>query len=178
MFPLGEKAPDFQLLDVVSGKTMALNELASDVATAIMFICNHCPYVKHIAHELPKLASDYTPRGVQFIAICANDADTYPDDAPDKMKEFMAALGHPFPYLHDASQTTAKAYQAACTPDFFVFDKRLHCVYRGRLDGSSPGNGVPVTGEDIRAALDALLAGKSILEDQQKPSIGCSIKWR
>lgn len=177
MLPLGTKAPDFTLLDTVSGKSLSLQQLKSDVATVVMFICNHCPYVKYVQHELVKLAKDYQNKNIAFIAISANDASNYPDDAPEKMREIAQKLNFPFPYLYDESQTVAKAYQAACTPDYFIFDKDLCCVYRGQLDDSRPGNGIPVTGKDVRAALDALLAATAISSDQ-KPSMGCNIKWK
>lgn len=177
MIPLGTPAPDFSLIDTVSGKMSTLADVKSDVATVMMFICNHCPYVKHINVELVRLANDYQPKGVSFVAISSNDVENYPDDAPDKMKEAAETLGYPFPYLYDESQTVAKAYDAACTPDFYIFDKNLTLVYRGQLDGSRPQTDIPVTGQDIRAALDAMLAGKPISE-KQIPSIGCNIKWK
>ncbi|HSW11585.1 MAG TPA: thioredoxin family protein [Solimonas sp.] len=177
MLPLGTLAPDFQLPDTVSGRTLALQGLRSERATVLMFICNHCPYVKHVNTELLRLARDYQPRGVAFAAISANDATAYPEDAPERMKETALQLGYPFPYLYDESQQVARAYQAACTPDFFVFDGALALAYRGRLDGATPGNGVPVTGADLRAALDALLAGNAVAAEQQ-PSMGCNIKFR
>jgi peroxiredoxin len=176
MLPLGTSAPAFALPDTVSNRSLSLEQLKSDKATVVMFICNHCPFVKHVQKELVRLAHDYQPKGVAFIAISSNDAASYPDDAPDKMKQFATALGFPFPYLYDETQDVAKAYQAACTPDFFVFDPALRLAYRGQLDDSRPGNGKPVTGRDIRAALDALLAGKPV-SPEQKPSIGCNIKW-
>jgi len=142
-----------------------------------MFICNHCPYVKHVQSELIKLAKDYQAKGVSIIAINANDAVNYPDDAPAKMKEVALQLGYPFPYLYDETQAVAKAYQAACTPDFYIFDGNLKCVYRGQLDEARPKNAIPVTGKDIRAALDSLLAGQPV-NSEQKPSIGCNIKWK
>lgn len=177
MMPLGTMAPDFTLPNTVTGETVTLQDLKSDVATVIMFICNHCPYVKHIQGELVKLANDYKPKGVSFIAISSNDAVNYPEDSPAKMKELAQQLGNPFPYLYDETQEVAKAYQAACTPDFFVFDKEVKCAYRGQLDGARPKNEVPVTGEDIRAALDAILAGQPV-SPEQTPSIGCNIKWK
>jgi peroxiredoxin len=177
MMPLGTVAPDFTLPDTVSEKIVSLQELKGDVATVVMFICNHCPYVLHVAHELVAVARDYTPKKVSFIAISANDVDNYPDDSPDKMKALAAEWGNPFPYLYDASQDVARAYQAACTPDFFIFDADLKCVYRGQLDDARPKNDVPVTGKDMRAALDAIVAGKPVSE-QQTPSIGCNIKWK
>lgn len=177
MLPLGTLAPDFELPDTVSGKHLGLQQLKSDVATVIMFICNHCPYVKHVQHELVKLAKDYQTKKVSFIAINSNDITNHPDDAPDKMRETAEKLGYTFPYLFDESQKIAKAYQAACTPDFYVFDKHLCCRYRGQLDESRPGNGIPVTGKDLRAALDHLISNTPI-DPQQKPSMGCNIKWK
>jgi len=177
MIPLGTKAPDFSLLDVVSGETKSLSELKSDRATVIMFICNHCPFVKHVLDGILQLANDYIPRGVSFIAINANDYEAYPDDSPDNMKKLAQEKSFPFVYLVDTTQEVARAYEAACTPDFYVFDGGLSLVYRGQLDDARPGNEVPVTGKDIRAALDALLSGQPV-SDQQKPSIGCNIKWK
>jgi len=177
MIPLGSKAPVFSLPDTVSGTTVSLDQLKSGKATVIMFICNHCPFVKHVNAELVRLANDYIPKGVAFIAISANDAVNYPEDSPEKMKQNANELGFTFPYLYDESQEVAKAYDAACTPDFFIYDKDLKLSYRGQLDDSRPGNGIPVTGKDMRAALDPLLSGKPVPEDQ-KPSIGCNIKWK
>ncbi|UFJ39780.1 thioredoxin family protein [Brevibacillus humidisoli] len=177
MFPLGTIAPTFSLPNVVSGETVSLEQLRSSKATVIMFICNHCPYVKHVQNQLIELANDYLPKGISFIAISANDAEQYPDDSPQKMKEVAQALGYPFPYLYDETQEVAKAYQAACTPDFYIFDGLLRCVYRGQLDDSRPGNDIPVTGRYIRDALNQLLAGESVTVEQ-KPSIGCNIKWK
>jgi peroxiredoxin len=177
MLPLGTVAPDFRLPDTVSGKTMALQDLKSGTATVVMFICNHCPYVKHVQQGLVALAGDYQGQGVSFIAISSNDADGYPEDAPDRMKAVAQSLGYPFPYLYDETQQVARAYQAACTPDFYVFDGGLRCVYRGQMDDSRPGSGIPVTGSDLRAALDAVLAGRPV-NPQQKPSMGCNIKWK
>jgi peroxiredoxin len=177
IIPLGSKAPDFTLPDTVSGKNLSLNDLKSDKGTVIMFICNHCPFVKHVNKELVKLANNYIPKGISFIAISSNDVANYPDDSPDKMKQMARELGYPFPYLYDESQEVAKAYDAACTPDFFIYDKGLQLVYRGQLDDSRPSNGIPVTGKDIRSTLDNLLAGKSI-SPEQRPSIGCNIKWK
>ena len=177
MMPLGTIAPDFTLPNTVTGEMVSLQDLKSDVATMVMFICNHCPYVKHIDAQLIKLATDYKSKGVSFIAISSNDVENYPDDSPEKMKEVALELGYPFPYLYDETQEVAKAYQAACTPDFFLFDKDLKCVYRGQLDGSRPKNDTLVTGEDMRAALDAVLAGQPV-NPKQIPSIGCNIKWK
>jgi len=175
--PLGFPAPAFQLPDTVSGKDCTLEELKGEVATVVMFICNHCPYVKHINAELVRLANDYIPKGIAFIAISSNDVVNYPDDAPDLMKATAEAEGYPFPYLYDETQEVAKAYFAVCTPDFSIFDQDLKCVYRGQLDSSRPKNDLPVTGSDIRAALDVLLAGLPVSE-RQIPSIGCNIKWK
>lgn len=177
MQPLGFTAPDFNLKDVVSDKFKSLRDLASRQGTVIMFICNHCPFVKHVNNQLVKLASDYIPKGISFIAISSNDAEMYPEDGPDKMKDNAIRLQYPFPYLYDETQEVARAYDAACTPDFFIFDGGLKCVYRGQLDDSRPSNGKLVTGLDIRNALDALLSGTEVSKDQ-KPSIGCNIKWK
>ena len=177
MMPLGTKAPDFTLLDTVSGTSKSLSELKSDTATVIMFICNHCPFVKHIRNKLINLANDYIPKDISFIAISANDASEYPEDAPDKMKAVAQEFDYPFPYLYDESQETAKAYDAACTPDLYIFDHDLRCVYRGQFDYSRPGSGIPVTGKDMRSALDDILIEKPI-SVQQRPSIGCNIKWK
>jgi peroxiredoxin len=177
MLPLGTIAPDFNLPDTVSGKMMSLKSIKSNVATVIMFVCNHCPYVKHVQGQLVALAKDYQPKGVVFIAISSNDAENYPADSPEKMKEEAQQAGYTFPYLYDGSQAVAKAYQAACTPDFYVFDGTLHCAYRGQLDDSRPKNNVPVTGKDIRAALDNLLSGQPV-NPEQIPSVGCNIKWK
>ncbi len=177
MFPLGKQAPSFSLTNVIDGNVVRLEDVKSDVATVIMFICNHCPFVKHVQHELVRLANDYMPKGVSFVAINSNDAEQYPEDSPENMKKVAEELGYPFPYLYDETQEVAKAYDAACTPDFYIFDRDLKCVYRGQLDDSRPNNGIPVTGESIRAALDALLEGRPVPE-KQKPSIGCSIKWK
>lgn len=175
--PLGAVAPDFTLPDTVSGKLYSLSELRSDKATLIMFICNHCPFVQHIQPELVRLGNDYLPKGVSIVAISSNDIEAYPEDAPEKMREVALRLGYRFPYLYDETQAVAKAYQAACTPDFFLFDGTLRLVYRGQLDDSRPGNGIPVTGKDLRAALNALLEGRPV-PTEQKPSVGCNIKWK
>ncbi len=177
MLPLGTLAPDFSLPDTVSGNEINLAEVQSDTATVIMFICNHCPYVKHVNKELVRVANDYQPKDVAFVAISSNDIEAYPADSPERMKEVAMDLGYPFPYLYDEDQSVARAYQAACTPDFFVFDDQMKLVYRGQLDGSRPRNDVPLTGEDLRAALDAVIAGVPVAEDQ-RPSIGCNIKWK
>jgi len=177
MLPLGTLAPDFSLPDTVSGNEIALADIQSDRATVIMFICNHCPYVQHVNKELVKLAGDYQTQGVSFVAISSNDVEAYPEDSPERMKEVAAELGYPFPYLYDEDQSVARAYQAACTPDFYVFDDQMMLSYRGQLDGSRPRSDVPLTGEDVRAALDAILAGKPV-PPEQRPSIGCNIKWK
>jgi len=174
---LGFSAPDFSLLDTVSGENKSLEQLKSDKATVVMFICNHCPYVKHVNRGLVALGNDYIPQGVSFIAINSNDVVNYPDDSPEKMTEVAAREEYPFPYLYDESQEVAKAYKAACTPDFSIFDGKLKCVYRGQMDGSRPGNDLSVSGNAIREALDALLRGEG-LSSNQVPSIGCSIKWK
>lgn len=177
MIHLKTKAPQFKLSDAVSGKIMSLDQLKSDKATVIMFICNHCPFVQHIQRKLAEVARKYQSDGIQFIAINSNDIKNYPEDSPEKMKEVAKRLGYSFPYLFDETQEVAKAYRAACTPDFYIYDKNLACVYRGRFDASSPGRNVPVTGEDLCCALDNLLAGKPINPDQ-KASQGCNIKWK
>lgn len=177
MLPLGTIAPDFELLDVVSGKRLSLSTVQSNKATVIMFICNHCPYVKHVNKGLVELANHYQPRGVTFVAISSNDVEAYPADAPEKMKEVAAEHGYSFPYLYDEDQSVAKVYQAACTPDFYVFDGAMKLVYRGQMDGSRPRNDVPVTGEDLRVTLDAVLSGEPVSEEQ-RPSLGCNIKWK
>jgi peroxiredoxin len=177
MVALGTKAPDFNLPDTVSGKHISLNEAKGNVATVIMFICNHCPFVKHVNAELVRLANDYKNKGVGFIAISSNHVINHPEDSPVLMKQVAKQLKYSFPYLYDESQETAKAYDAACTPDFFIYDKDLHLVYRGQLDDSRPGNEIPVTGKDIRHTLDCLISNKSVPEFQ-RPSIGCNIKWK
>jgi peroxiredoxin len=174
---LGFKAPEFTLPDTVSGLDISLDEAAGEKATVIMFICNHCPYVQHVIHGIVEMAKDYIPRGVSFLAISSNDVVAYPQDHPDRMKEWAEQLKFPFPYLYDESQEVAKAYHAACTPDFNIFDGDLKCIYRGQMDGARPGNGVPVDGKDMRAALEALLANR-LVNEKQTPSIGCSIKWK
>ncbi|MFN2117784.1 MAG: thioredoxin family protein [Candidatus Promineifilaceae bacterium] len=177
MLPLGTAAPGFTLPDTVSGEAVDLAAIQSDTATVIMFICNHCPYVKHVNKELVRVANDYQPKGVAFVAINSNDIEAYPEDSPERMKEVAEQQGYSFPYLYDEDQSVAKAYKAACTPDLFVFDDQMKLVYRGQLDGSRPRNDVPLTGEDLRAALDAVIAGEPVMEDQ-RPSIGCNIKWK
>ncbi len=177
MLPLGTIAPDFTLPDAVTGKSISLKDIKSDKGAVIMFICNHCPYVIHIQDEMVNIAREYQQKGVSFVAISSNDIEKYPDDAPDKMKERALELNFDFPYLFDESQDIAKAYMAACTPDFYVFDAELKCVYRGRMDEATPGNGKPVNGKDLRNALDALLNGQ-VISEEQFPSMGCNIKWK
>lgn len=177
MIRLGTKASNFKLMDTLTGKFVSLEELKSDIATVIMFICNHCPYVIHIQHELVEVAKKYQKKNVQFIAINSNDVQSYPADSPEKMRIESERNHYSFPYLFDETQEVAKAYQAACTPDFFVFDKNLLCVYRGRFDNSTPGNNNPVTGNELSQALDNILAGKPVDQDQ-KASLGCNIKWK
>jgi peroxiredoxin len=177
MLPIGTKAPHFELPDTVSGKIVSLESLRSEIATVVMFICNHCKYVKHINSELVYIVKHFQESGIHFAAISSNDIENYPEDRPQEMKEKAAELGYTFPYLYDETQAVAKAYDAACTPDFYVFDKNLKLVYRGRMDASSPGNNVPVTGSDLRGALNALVAGEPVSEIQY-PSMGCNIKWK
>ena len=176
MLPLGTKAPDFRLPDP-GGKAFSLADFKSASALLVVFMCNHCPYVKHIRNGLARLARDYQARGVAVVGISSNDVDNYPADSPAKMAEEAASAGYTFPYLYDETQAVAKAYRAACTPDLYLFDKEQRLVYRGQFDDSRPGNGLPVTGKDLRAALDAVLAGKAVPANQ-KPSIGCNIKWK
>jgi thiol-disulfide isomerase/thioredoxin len=177
MLPLGSEAPPFYLPDTVSGKMMRLNEIASDKATVVMFLCNHCPHVVHVNPEIVRVANDYIPKGVAFAAISSNDVKNYPDDSPELMKVQAEKLKYPFPYLYDESQNVARAFDAACTPDFYVFDGDLKLVYRGRLDDSRPSNGIPLSGRDLTAALDAVLSGMPVAE-KQYPSGGCNIKWK
>lgn len=177
MLPLGTQAPDFQLPDVVSGKTISLDTFAGKQALLVMFICRHCPFVKHVQTELAQIGKDYADSNLAIVAISANDAANYPDDAPDKLKKMATELGFTFPFCYDESQETAKAYTAACTPDYFLFDRDRKLVYRGQLDDSRPSNSQPVTGKDLRAAIDAVLAHSTVNPDQ-KPSIGCNIKWK
>ena len=176
LLPLGATAPDFALPDT-AGKTVSLADFAGEPAYLVVFMCNHCPYVKHVADALAELARQYQGRGVAVIGINSNDADTYADDSPAKMAEEATQRKYTFPYLYDATQAVAKAYRAACTPDFYVFDHDRKLVYRGQMDDSRPQSGVPVTGKDLRAALDAVLAGRAV-SPQQKPSLGCNIKWK
>lgn len=175
--PLGFQAPDFELLNPVTKRYETLKELRSDKATVVVFICNHCPYVLHILDKLTELAARYKEKGVSFIAINPNDVKNYPADHPDKMVELAYEKDFSFPYLYDETQEVAKAYDAACTPDFNVFDGNMICVYRGQFDSSRPGNNTPVTGENLSHTLDLILDGKNVPEDQI-PSSGCSIKWK
>jgi peroxiredoxin len=175
MLPLGTPAPAFKLPDT-TGKMVSLSDFRGK-PVLVMFICNHCPYVKHVAAQLAQLGHDYQPRGVGIAAISSNDVANYPDDSPEKMKEEAKRAGYTFPYLYDETQDVAKAYRAACTPDFFLFDTEHRLIYRGQFDDSRPGNAMPVTGKDLRAALDAVLSGKDASKDQ-KPSLGCNIKWK
>lgn len=177
MMPLGTIAPDFSLPDTISHTTKSLTELKSDVATVVMFICNHCPYVIHLRDKIVEVANTYQAKGIRFIAISSNDANNYPADAPDKMSQVAHSCGFQFPYLYDEDQSVAKAYDAACTPDFFIFDGSLACVYRGQFDDSRPGNNQPVTGHNLTAALDCVLEGKPV-DSNQIPSVGCNIKWK
>lgn len=176
MLPLGTQAPDFNLLDTVSDQMMSLAHTKGDLGTVIMFICNHCPFVKHVNSQIAQLAREYKEKGIGFVAISSNDVVNYPQDAPPLMKETAITEDYSFPYLYDKTQEVAHAYDAACTPDFYLFDSNLALVYRGQLDNSRPENGIPVTGTDLREAMDALLQGNPINE-LQKPSIGCNIKW-
>jgi peroxiredoxin len=176
MLPLGTAAPDFRLPDT-NGKTVSLADFKDKPALLVMFICNHCPYVKHIRTGLAQLARDYRPKHVGIVGVNSNDVENYPDDSPAKMKEEAKSAGYLFPYLYDESQAVAMAYRAACTPDIYLFDKNRKLVYRGQFDDSRPGNGIPVTGKNLRAALDAVLAGKSV-SPNQKASMGCNIKWK
>jgi peroxiredoxin len=177
MLELGTEAPAFHLPDAVSGETVSLDTFAGKKALLVMFICNHCPFVKHVNAELVRLGNDYAGSELGIVAISANDADNYPDDSPENLKKTAQELGYTFPYCHDESQETAKVYRAACTPDYYLFDQDRKLTYRGQLDDSRPENGIPVTGTDLRAAIDAVLAGRPV-SGEQKPSIGCNIKWK
>jgi peroxiredoxin len=176
-FIIGTKAPSFNLVNTVNGAFVSLEEIKGDKGTVIMFICNHCPFVIHVNDELVKMANEYQQKGIRFIAISSNDVENYPQDAPEFMTQLAKEEKYPFPYLYDETQEVAKAYNAACTPDFYVFDADLKSVYHGQLDNSRPGNGMPITGSDLRNSLDNLLENKSVLENQ-KPSMGCGIKWK
>ncbi len=176
MLSLGTPAPDFSLPDVVSGMTVSLSDY-SNQPLLVMFICNHCPFVKHIADALAAFASEYEAKGLKVVGINSNDVETHPDDSPEKMKAEVESRGYKFHYLYDETQEVAKAYTAACTPDFFLFDKNHKLAYRGQFDASRPSNDIPVTGEDMRAAADQVIAGKEV-PAEQTPSIGCNIKWK
>ena len=175
--PLDFKAPGFELPEPLTGISKTLDEVKGQHATVVMFICNHCPYVVHVRDELIRMGNDYMPKGVGFVAISSNDVKNYPEDHPDLMAELAARSHMPFPYLYDESQQVAKDYHAACTPDLAIFDGDLSCVYRGQLDDSRPGNGLPVNGADMRNALDAILSGSEV-SSHQIPSVGCNIKWK
>lgn len=177
MVGLGASAPDFSLHDVSSGRLLSLEEVKGSKGTLIMFICNHCPFVIHVNGELVKLGNEFPAKGIALVAINSNDVENYPDDSPEKMVKVARSLGYSFPYLYDETQQVARAYDAACTPDFFLYDANMTLVYRGQLDASRPGNDVPVTGKDLRTAMNQLLEGKPISEDQ-RPSLGCNIKWK
>ncbi len=176
MMPLGTPAPDFSLPDTY-GNRVCLSDFKEARALLVMFICNHCPFVKHVRSEIAAIGAEYQEKGVGVVAIMSNDVDTYPDDAPEKMAEEVLNAGYTFPYVYDAEQTVAKAYRAACTPDFFLFDKDKRLAYRGRLDAARPGNAIPVNGSELRAALEAVLAGNPVAEAQY-PAMGCNIKWK
>ena len=177
MLPLGTKMPSFSLRDAVTDKVVTDRTAAGDKATLVMFICNHCPFVKHVVDELGRIARDYSPKGAAVVAVNANDVSSYPQDGPENMKKLAASKGWRFPFLFDDTQDVAKTFKAACTPDFFLFDADGKLAYRGQLDDSRPGNNIPVTGKDLRSALDAVLNGKPAAR-VQKPSIGCNIKWK
>jgi peroxiredoxin len=177
MLPLGTPAPAFALPDTVTGRTVAIGDFAGSPLLLVVFICNHCPFVKHILDGFVTFARDFATRGLAVVAISSNDIVSHPDDAPEQMVRIAGSKGFTFPYLYDESQEVAKAYQAVCTPEFFLFDRDRRLVYRGQFDASRPGNGIPVTGADLRAACDALLAGRPLTREQT-PSVGCSIKWQ
>jgi peroxiredoxin len=177
MLALGTQAPDFNLPDTVSGKMVSLDDIKSDLATVIIFSCNHCPYVLHVNEEIVRVAREYQEAGVGFAVISCNNVEKYPDDSPEKMTIFAKESGYTFPYLYDESQEVARAYDAACTPDFYVFDGQMNLVYRGQLDDARPGNDTPLTGKDLRAALDAVLVNRPV-NPMQRPSSGCGIKWK
>ncbi len=177
MLELGTPAPAFDLPDVVSGRRVTLETFAGKRALLVMFICRHCPFVKHVERELARLGEDYSEKSAGIVAISSNDAASYPEDAPESLREMAVELGFKFPLCFDESQEAAKAYASSCTPDFYLFDENRRLVYRGQLDGSRPGNGIPVSGRDLRAALEAVLLGEPVSRDQ-KPSLGCNIKWK
>jgi thiol-disulfide isomerase/thioredoxin len=177
MLDLGTPSPGFSLPDVVSGQPVSVDTFDGKKALLVMFICRHCPFVKHIQQELARIGKDYSNKDVGIVAISSNDAETYPDDSPSSLKQMAEELGFTFPFCYDESQETAKIFAAACTPDFYLFNESRRLVYRGQLDDSRPGNGIPVTGKDLRAALDAVLRDEPVGKDQ-RPSIGCNIKWK
>jgi len=177
MLPIGSVAPNFNLIDTVTNNLVSLSDIKGEKGTVVMFICNHCPFVVHVNEEIVRIANDYRVRGFGFVAISSNDVEKYPQDAPELMWKNARENNYSFPYLYDKTQIVAKVYAAACTPDFYLFDTALKLIYRGQLDDSRPGNGIPVNGRDLRQALDAVLRNTKISEDQ-KPSIGCSIKWK
>ena len=177
MLPLGTKAPPFSLIDVLSDNTVSLSDFDNKKALLVMFICRHCPYVQHVQVELARIGKDYQDKSVGIVVISSNDTTAYPEDAPESLREQAQQLGFNFPYLYDESQGVARAYTAACTPDLFLFDKERKLVYRGQLDDSRPGSNIPVTGKDLRNALDALLNDQPV-DPNQKPSMGCSVKWK
>lgn len=177
MVELGTLAPEFELRDTITGQNVSFDDIKGEKATVVMFICNHCPYVKHVQPELVRLATDYQNEGVGFVAISSNDVEKYPEDSPDLMQKEAQKWNYPFPYLYDETQSVAHAYEAACTPDFYIFDKDKKLAYRGQLDDSRPGNEKPLTGKDMRAALDDLIHDNPVNEEQI-PSQGCNIKWR
>jgi peroxiredoxin len=176
MLPLGTKAPDFRLMNV-DGREVARDDFADAPALLVVFMCNHCPFVIHVADELARLAREYMARGVAVVGVNSNDVAKHPADSPERMVAEAESRGYEFPYLYDETQEVAHAYRAACTPDFFLFDRARRLVYRGQLDDSRPDSGIPVTGKDLRAALDAVLAGREVPE-AQRPSLGCNIKWK
>ena len=177
MLSLGTKAPDFKLTDVSTGKKISLSDFSKNRFLLVMFICRHCPYVKHVQGQLVEIGKAYQPQGVGIVAISSNDAEKYPDDSAESLREMAQSLGFTFPLCHDESQETAKAYRAACTPEFYLFNQNRELIYRGQLDDSRPNSGIPVTGKDLRGALDSALTGKPI-PSEQKPGIGCNIKWK
>ncbi|WP_378183708.1 thioredoxin family protein [Aquimarina sp. SS2-1] len=177
MLPLGTIAPDFTLVDTITNDRLSLNDVKGEKGTVVMFICNHCPFVIHVNEEIVRVANDYRVQGFGFVAISSNDIENYPQDAPELMWKTAQKNKYTFPYLYDETQEIAKAYDAACTPDFYLFDAELKLIYRGQLDDSRPGNGIPVNGRDLRQALDAVLKNSKVVQPQ-KPSIGCNIKWK
>ena len=177
MLPLGTVAPDFTLPDTVSGKMINLKDIATGKATVVMFLCNHCPYVIHVNPEIVRIVHDFKEKNVNFVGISSNNVEKYPADSPEKMKVLAEEVGYTFPYLYDETQEVAKAYDAACTPDFYVFDEQRKLVYRGRIDDSRPNSGKPLTGKDLREAINAVLEGREV-SSRQYPSAGCNIKWK